>query len=158
VSAEHKEPVVRFKVNNPYVVCDIIEGEAVIVNLNLGYYYSLRGAGVDIWESFAGGCSLEEAVRRIQGRYTGSPEEIKRSVGDLFERFKEEGFLIPLPEGEAGAALPSRGLPEGGGGTRPVFVPPNLEKFTDMEDILLLDPIHDVDEKGWPNRPSQPAK
>jgi hypothetical protein len=28
-----------------------------------------------------------------------------------------------------------------------------IEKFTDLEDILGLDPIHEVDEeKGWPNK------
>jgi hypothetical protein len=25
-----------------------------------------------------------------------------------------------------------------------------FEKFTDMESLLLADPIHDVDEQGWP--------
>jgi hypothetical protein len=25
-----------------------------------------------------------------------------------------------------------------------------LEVFTDMEDLLLLDPIHDVGDAGWP--------
>jgi hypothetical protein len=29
---------------------------------------------------------------------------------------------------------------------------PLLRKYTDMRDLLLLDPIHDVDEQGWPVR------
>ena len=28
---------------------------------------------------------------------------------------------------------------------------PALERFTDMEDLLLLDPVHDVEEMGWPH-------
>jgi len=33
-----------------------------------------------------------------------------------------------------------------------VFAPPVLEVYTDMQDLLLLDPIHDVDETvGWPS-------
>jgi hypothetical protein len=28
---------------------------------------------------------------------------------------------------------------------------PVLNKYTDMQDLLLLDPIHEVDERGWPN-------
>ena len=34
-----------------------------------------------------------------------------------------------------------------------------MEVFTDMEDILLLDPIHDVDydDAGWPTRPASPT-
>jgi hypothetical protein len=27
-----------------------------------------------------------------------------------------------------------------------------LERYTDMQELLLLDPIHDVDESGWPHR------
>ncbi len=28
-----------------------------------------------------------------------------------------------------------------------------MNKYTDMQDLLLLDPIHEVDEtKGWPTR------
>ncbi len=30
------------------------------------------------------------------------------------------------------------------------FAPPRLQRYTDMQDLLLLDPIHDVDEVGWP--------
>ena len=31
------------------------------------------------------------------------------------------------------------------------FVPPTLEKYTDMQDLVLLDPVHEVDERGWPH-------
>jgi hypothetical protein len=27
-----------------------------------------------------------------------------------------------------------------------------LERYTDMQELLLLDPIHDVDQTGWPRR------
>ncbi|MCP4686880.1 MAG: PqqD family protein, partial [Desulfobacterales bacterium] len=30
------------------------------------------------------------------------------------------------------------------------FSPPALRKFTDMEELLLLDPIHEVNDAGWP--------
>lgn len=30
------------------------------------------------------------------------------------------------------------------------YQPPQVEAFNDLQDILLLDPIHDVDEAGWP--------
>ena len=32
------------------------------------------------------------------------------------------------------------------------FQPPVFERFTDMEDLLLMDPVHEAeDEKGWPH-------
>ncbi len=35
-------------------------------------------------------------------------------------------------------------------GDRPAFEAPVLESYSDMQDLLLLDPIHDVDDAGWP--------
>ena len=37
-------------------------------------------------------------------------------------------------------------------GTAPAFVTPELHKFTDMQELLLVDPIHEVTEEGWPLR------
>ena len=34
---------------------------------------------------------------------------------------------------------------------------PTLAKYTDMQELLLLDPIHEVDEEGWPNIKSKQA-
>jgi len=32
-----------------------------------------------------------------------------------------------------------------------IYTPPVLSAYTDMEDLLQLDPVHDVDaESGWP--------
>jgi len=40
---------------------------------------------------------------------------------------------------------------------RPPFVKPILQKYTDMADLLLLDPIHEVDAgQGWPH-PAPPG-
>jgi hypothetical protein len=30
------------------------------------------------------------------------------------------------------------------------FEPPRLERYNDMNDYFLLDPIHEVDTAGWP--------
>jgi hypothetical protein len=30
------------------------------------------------------------------------------------------------------------------------FTDPVIEIYTDLQDLLLLDPIHDVDDRGWP--------
>ena len=34
---------------------------------------------------------------------------------------------------------------------RTPFVDPALEKYTDMQDFLLVDPIHEVSDAGWPH-------
>jgi hypothetical protein len=52
--------------------------------------------------------------------------------------------LISPTESAGSAATP-------GPGTRAPYAAPTLQKHTDMQDLLLLDPIHEVDETGWPS-------
>jgi hypothetical protein len=37
------------------------------------------------------------------------------------------------------------------------FDEPVLEKFEDMQDLILLDPVFEVDEAGWPSARQQTA-
>ena len=32
------------------------------------------------------------------------------------------------------------------------YEPPILNRYDDLQNLALLDPIHDVEEAGWPNR------
>ena len=34
---------------------------------------------------------------------------------------------------------------------RRAFCEPRVETFSDLQDLFLVDPIHDVDEAGWPH-------
>jgi hypothetical protein len=36
--------------------------------------------------------------------------------------------------------------------TKCPYIPPILNRHGDMQDLALLDPIHDVEGEGWPNR------
>jgi hypothetical protein len=36
------------------------------------------------------------------------------------------------------------------GGKRRAYVAPAFDRYTDMAELLLIDPVHDVDEAGWP--------
>jgi hypothetical protein len=35
--------------------------------------------------------------------------------------------------------------------TAPGYAPLQLEKYTDLADLILLDPVHDVSAAGWPS-------
>ncbi|MFH1875270.1 MAG: PqqD family protein [Candidatus Omnitrophota bacterium] len=144
----------RFKLNSPYVAYDVVEGEVVIVNLHRGHYYSIRGSGVDVWVGFVSGLSIDEVIRKIEHGYVAERKEIEASVQELLEAFKKDEFLVPVSEEdmkERAAPVPDCSSDAAAADKKP-FVPSRIEKFTDMEDILLLDPIHDVDDKGWPHR------
>ena len=44
------EPADRFEVNSPAVVSEVIDGEAVIMNLKSGNYFSIQNSGAVIWD------------------------------------------------------------------------------------------------------------
>ena len=142
----------RFKVNGPNVVHEAIAGEVVIVNLKSGSYYSLDKVGADVWEGIVSGGSVGQVVEAITHRYEGAGADIKGGVSQLVDELVQEELLVPLTSEEV------QHLPDGGQADRPdgsasggAYEPPVLQKYTDMQDLLLLDPIHEVEETGWPN-------
>ena len=68
------------------------------------------------------------------------------AVTRFVERLLEEALLVAANgDGRPLRLRPSRTAP-------PRLVrEPRLDKYTDMQELLLLDPIHEVDERGWPN-------
>lgn len=143
-------PVAVFRANTPHVVHEIIDGEAILVNMQTGRYYSASEIGAVVWGLIEAGAPVSAIVDRVSARYRGAREEIAAGLESFLAELEREGLIVPH---EAAAAVG-----DGAGDGRDVtpagmpFVPPVLRAYTDMEDLLLLDPIHDVDETGWPNR------
>lgn len=141
------------KINQPQVVHEAFDDEVVIVNLDTGNYYSLEGAGADIWREIERGALVEEISEATTHRYDGAPDEIKTAVNKLLDELQREELvtLCESPDREPVGLLSDNH--SNGAGKQP-FQIPVLNRFTDMQDLLLLDPIHDVDETGWP-RPKE---
>lgn len=141
-------PHSHFRINTPHVINEVIDGEAVVINLATGDYYSLRGSGAFIWsavEQLADAHEIAEALVAAGMPIADAEPAVRRLLGQL----AAEGLVVPLEDDPRDH--PSKGL-----------VPPPaaldlpmLEKFTDMQDLILLDPVHEVDERGWPNEPSK---
>jgi len=138
----------RFKVNTPTVTHETIDGEAVIINLDSGNYYSLVDAGSLIWALVDRGASASEVQDLLQQSYQGDSTDIDRGVQELLAQLQQENLIVPVDE--AAAADLAGVLPSSNGHEKPSFNAPSLNKFSDMQELLLLDPIHDVDEAGWP--------
>lgn len=136
----------RFRVNTPTVTHETIDGEAVIINLDSGNYYSLLDAGSFIWTMLESGASASEVQHLVQHNYRGDATEIDRGVQELLAQLQQENLIVAI-DGAPAVDLPE---PSHNGHENPLFNAPLLNKFSDMQELLLLDPIHDVDEAGWP--------
>ena len=147
------ESTLWLELNSPGVVCDVVADEVVFVNLESGAYYSTEGAGAEIWQLLAEGQTIQDTIRAIAMRYVGDRLEIERSVRALATQLLAESLVR---EGRRDAAVPSRSaqfeqFAEDLRPDRPTFQGVVFQKYVDLEELLLLDPIHEVDESGWPN-------
>jgi hypothetical protein len=146
----------RFRINTPTVTHETIDGEAVIINLDSGNYYSLVEAGSFIWALVEKGASANEVQDLLQQTYQGDAADIDRGVQQLLAQLQQENLIVPV-DGSAAVDL-TEVMPSSNGHGKPSFNAPLLNKFSDMQELLLLDPIHDVDEAGWPKPVLDPPK
>lgn len=144
----------RFRVNTPTVTHEIIDGEAVIINLDSGNYYSLVQEGSFIWSLVEKGASASELQNVVLQTYQGDAQEIDRGVQELLAQLQQENLIVLVDE--AGEAVDLQA--PNNNDERPLFNPPSLNKYSDMQELLLLDPIHDVDDAGWPKPNPDPPK
>jgi hypothetical protein len=137
-----------FRVNGGGIVHETIDGEVIIINLETGVYYSLTQSAVDLWSALVEGATQAQLTGLLGARYEAAVADIDAAVAAFLDQLVAETIVIV--EGDGTGAAPAA-APTAGQGRGP-FEPPVLSKYTNMSDLLLLDPIHDVDEHGWPNK------
>ncbi len=134
-------------VNGANILSEIYEEEVIIVNLINGCYYSIQGAGVFMWKAIMAGATASMIVKEVQSQYAGNADGILDASYGFITQLQLE-LLAVKTSGQPGyqpQPAPASPLP---------FVKPALEKYTDMQDLFLLDPIHEVDATGWPKQAS----
>ena len=135
----------RYQINEPDVTFESFEGELLVINLGNGNYYSLRGSAVLIWPWLVNGYSVSEiaAIWKDQADHAVAIEA-------FLEQLTAEQLVRVRTDHPTDAIQAPDDLAD--------FTPPSLESYTDMQDLLMLDPIHEVDVTGWPKQaPEKPT-
>jgi len=132
------------------VIFEAIDDEIVIINLDVGHYYHLTGVAAAIWTLLERNGSKDRIVTTVAAHFNLSEELINEQVQCFLDELENEKLVIlnmqsTVEEGSEQVEHEFKAVGE--------FVTPRLEKYADMKDLLLIDPIHEVDEHGWPNRP-----
>ncbi|HEU5245229.1 MAG TPA: PqqD family protein [Gaiellaceae bacterium] len=139
------------RVNTPQVIHETIDGEVIVIKLTSGTYYSLRGGGADVWHVLqsAPGADASAIAAELARRFGRPSDTLGGEIADFLEALKREELVVEA-EGSVPASIPSSaGLPSGN--IERAFEAPVLEKFTDMQDLVLIDPVHEVGATGWPH-------
>lgn len=128
-------PLTRLRPNEEEVAAKVMDGEAILINLSNGMYYSMDKVGGLIWEMIEGNHNMEEIVAAIIAHYDASPEQVQADVERLATELVEENLVNisdnEAPRGENQQRELEQKLP---------YESPRLNIYRDMADLLALDP------------------
>ncbi len=139
----------RYRVNTPAIVSEVLDGEGVMINLDTGTYYSAAGVGGAIWSLLEAGANAAEIAGWLEATWGRRPELRAHLDAYIAQALAEN--LIVADASRSAPVLPTAR-------PRTDYTQPRLEVFKDMQDLLLADPIHDVDQAGWPPRPDASSR
>jgi hypothetical protein len=140
----------NYTIDQNRFVSEQFERETVIINLEDGLYYSLSATATEILNLLKGGLSVEEIVVLLSAHYTNKAE-LPGLVEGFVAEIVKQGIVIPRsPDFQGNKEDVAKMIPANGPDTH--FDSPAITRFDDMQEILLLDPIHQVSEQGWPHQ------
>jgi hypothetical protein len=137
----------QYRINAPSVVSETIDGEVIVIHLEAGIYYSTQGTGAAIWDLIARGASMRQIAEGLVAQYDGDLVTITFAIAPFIEQLRAEKLIVTLTD------APPPALTWTPSAVRPPFALPRLDIYKDMQNLLMIDPIHDVSDIGWPPPP-----
>lgn len=123
------------------IVFESFDGEAVVLDLSSGKYFGFSDSGSRIWQALSSGVDAQVLIGLTAGASTIGPAELDGFVSQLVELrllTRSDAPAQPLP-GDLLAALAATSEPL------------NVSVHDDLADLIIVDPIHEVEEPlGWP--------
>ncbi|MBN2432005.1 MAG: PqqD family protein [Acidobacteria bacterium] len=139
----------HLRINSPTVIHETMDDEVVIIHFESGAYFNLRQTGAEIWNMIGAGHSVEDIIRFYQRRHANNGKTVEQAVHSFVDSLQREDLVVLH---DASGQIPAGAVSDPAGDDAGEFLAPSLEKYSDMQDLLLLDPIHEVDADGWPHR------
>ena len=128
-----------------WVMSEILDGEAVIVDLRTGRYHAAQGVAATAWSVLGSGADLDTIVSEVARVHAPVPADVKARMSAFVDQLLAAELIVEVAGSAASVSFASAT-----GGAPSPWNDPVLESHNDLEDLLLLDPVHDVGADGWP--------
>jgi hypothetical protein len=123
----------RYRLNEPQVTAKVMDGEAVIIHLGTGVYYSMEGVGCLVWEGLTAGNHTDAIVDGIAGRYAIDRSLAEADISRLLGELVAQDLVVPADDATAARPFTGQVAPAS-------YASPALNRYDDMADLLALDP------------------
>lgn len=125
----------RYKITGPNIVHESFGGDLVVLNLGSGQYFGLNTSGAALWSAIVQG---QDTTKLCQD------DSSEKVVSDFVAQLHEYGLIVSDDSEESNAPTTPLAL----------MTLPAIEAYDDLSDLIVADPIHDVDgDMGWPKLP-----
>lgn len=113
-----------YVIHSKNAISETLDNETIVINIETGSYYSINHDGTALWTAIADGKAIPLENPAISAFVATLLSE------GLIQESEQHGILADSATFEA----------------------PAIDVYTDMQEMILTDPIHDVDTMGWPKR------
>lgn len=131
-----------YKINSELVEHERLNGEVIVISFSSGKYFSLSGSAADIWTLLVEGISLADLITALKVTW-----KIEIEVKVILEFLAECVLEGIVDQTELGSSTISE-LPEDH--DRSNWNTPKLMIFGNLQDLIMVDPVHDASLIDWP--------
>jgi hypothetical protein len=133
--------------NDASVIFERFGEEVVAIHLGTGRYYSLPGVAGDAFVLLAGTATVEELSEALAAKYDASANAIAADLSGFLSDLADQSLIAEERQARvhsidvAGLAVEPR-LP---------YTAPAVHAHRDLENLFLVDPVHETGDAGWPH-------
>ncbi len=122
----------RYSLNARDLVAKTVDDETVLINLATGVYYSTAGSGAVAFAQLTSGADSADVATGLARAYGVDVDAVAGDLDRFLSSLLEEGILVE----DDSAVVSAPEVPPTAG----PYAAPELDVYTDMGDLLALDP------------------
>ena len=132
----------KYQLNEKNMFSDITDGIAVIINSENGTYYGMNSFSTNIYSNLIAGVSTEKIIAAVE-KMANAPADFQEHFTKFIDDLVAKNILLEGNDNEIDADLDEK-----------LAIADEYalvsKEFTDAQELLLADPIHEVKEDvGW---------
>jgi hypothetical protein len=77
----------------PEVLSRVLDGEAVLLNLDSGSYFGLNAVASRVWELIGEGCTISALRSALIAEFEVSEDVVERDLAELLRSLRDRGLI-----------------------------------------------------------------